>query len=285
MSSTGSASRTTEYSNPDGIVPDSGSWLTVLKCWRGFVITGHHLDQVYTAYVAMEAAVYARTYYQVRAHPSGRILLRDKPDLLAILRDDDYLASLPVGTVGHAYRSFLQTNRLDAGVFDEDKVVRPLAEKYNWSDDFYYLMVRTTALHDIHHVLGNYGPDMAGEIQSVGFHCGQMEPAGPLEKLGYVMALSVPGASVRHKLRTYRQAIERGRRADKIVAAPWEQLLDKPLDEVRASLGVAPTKEAHPHGPWFTSWTPIGMPPPTRWDYEEIVASERARLHSVPAPA
>jgi ubiquinone biosynthesis protein Coq4 len=264
----------TAYSRPDGVIPDRGSWRTVFGCWRGFVLTGKHIDQVYKAYLAMEAAVYARTYYQVRAHPNGRRLLRDKPDLLAVLRDDAYLASLAPGTVGHAYRSFLVTNRLDAGVFDEAIVIRPLAEKYNWADDFYYLMVRSTALHDIFHVVGGYGPDMAGEIANIGFHCGQMEPAGPLEKLGYVMAVAVPGASLRHKLRFYRQAIERGRRADKLVAAPWEQLLDKRIDDVRALLGVAPAAEAHPNGPWFTTWTPIGMKPPARWNYDDILARE-----------
>jgi ubiquinone biosynthesis protein COQ4 len=276
MSSTESVARADEYSNPDGIVPDQKSWLTVLKCWRGFILTGHHIDQVYFAYLAMQAAQYARSYYQVRSHPTGRILLRDKPDLLAVLRDDDYLASLPPGTVGHAYRSFLRSNRLDAGVFQENKTIRPLAEKYNWSDDFYYLMVRTTALHDMHHVLGGYGPDMAGEVATIGLHCGQMEPAGPLKKLGYLMAIFIPGASMRHKLRVYREALERGSRADLIVAAPWEELLDKPLDEVRGLLGVAPAEEAHPNGWWFTKWTPIGMPKPTRWDYDEILAEARA---------
>lgn len=268
------------YSRPGGTVPDRTDWRTILGCWRGFVLPHKHVNQMYEAYLAMSAASYGRAYHQVRAHPNGRLLLADKPDILKLLGDDDYLASLPPASLGHAYRSFLRTHRLDAGVYDETTAIRPLAEKHNWSEDFYYLTRRSTALHDIFHVIGGYGPDMAGEVIVFGFHCGQIEPSGPLGKWGYVMAMCVPGASPWHKLRVYRQAVERGRRADKLLAAPWEQLLGRPLDEVRALLGVAPTSTAHPHGLWFTAWSPISDTPSERWDYDSNSSGTQA-LNSV----
>jgi ubiquinone biosynthesis protein COQ4 len=270
------AAEISSYSNPDGVVPTKRSWRTVFGCWRGFIFPSRGLynGEIYRAYLALGGPIYACIFYRTRAHPNGRKLIRDKPDIFKVLRDDDYLASLPPGTLGHAYRSFLTTNRLDAAVIDEATVIRPLAEQQNWDEDFYYLMLRWTSVHDIFHVIGGYGPDMAGEVTNIGFHCGQMESPGPMKKFGYIQACAIPGAPLRHKLRVFRQAIERGRRADNMWAAPWEELFDKPIDEVRELLGIAPKHAAHPDGGWFTTWTPIGMKAPTRWDYDEILARE-----------
>jgi ubiquinone biosynthesis protein COQ4 len=238
-------------------------------------VTGQHYEQVYYAFMELEVPLFARIFYQVRAHPHGRKLFRDKPDVLAVLCDDAYLASLPAGSLGHAYRSFLDTNHLHAGVFDQVDVIRPLAEKRNWSEEFYWFMVRCTALHDMFHTIGGYGPDIAGEIINFGFQVGQLEPAGSLKTLGFLMSSLLPGASLRHKMRVYGEALERGRRADQLFAAPWEELIDKPIDDVRALLGVAPTKQSHPRGLWYTPIRPIGVAAPTYWDYEEILDTER----------
>ncbi|OBK43669.1 Coq4 family protein [Mycobacterium sp. 1081908.1] len=271
----GEKTQLAEYSRPNGVIPDRRSWRTILRAWRGFTVTGKRMYEFfYLASLEISIPSTPRLFHQVRAHPHGGRIIRDKPDLLALLRDDAYLASLAPGTVGHAYRSFLTTNRLDAGVFDESAVVRPYAQARNWHEDYYYFLVRCNAMHDLQHVVTGYGPDIAGEITGIGFQCGQMEPAGALEKLGYAVAFALPGASLRHKLRVYRQAVERGRRADKLAAAPWEELLDKPLDEVRTQLGVLPKQIAHPNGGWFTRWTPPGMKPATRWDYDEILARD-----------
>lgn len=260
------------YTMPGGVVPSRADYKTALSCWRGYVMNGKYPTQIYEAQLAMGAHVWGRSFHSLKSHPNGRRLFRDKPDVLNMLMDDDYLATLPAGSVGHAYRSFLTTNRLDAGVYDVETVILPLAEKNRWDEDYFYFIRRLTALHDVFHVLGGYGPDMAGEVITIGFTCGQMEPAAPTEQFGYVMAAGLPGASIRHKLRVYRQAIERGRRADKIVVAPWEEMFDLPLDDVRALLGIAPHRSAHPAGTWYTKWTPKGINRPTRWDYEAVLA-------------
>lgn len=256
------------YDRPGGTVPSKSEFRSALTCWRGY-LQGDP-DAVFEVHLALGAKMCGRSFHQARAHPNGRKLFQQKPDILAKLRDDEYLATLPVGSVGHAYREFLTTNRLDAGIYDEGEIVRPLAEKNNWDEDYYYYIVRVTALHDVLHVLTGYGPDLAGEVNVIGFTCGQQEPAVPLSQIGYGMAAVIPGASFRHKLRVYREAVERGRRADKLGVAPWEDLLDRPLVEVRSLLGVEPTKQAHPQGTWYTTWTPRGAEPLTRWNYDEV---------------
>lgn len=260
-----------EYTRPGGTVPSKSDVRAALACWRGYVQGDP--DVVFEVHLALGANVWGRSFHQARAHPNGRRVFQQKPDILQKLRDDGYLATLPPGTVGHAYRAFLTINRLDAGIYDEGSIVRPLAEKNNWDEEYYYFIKRVTAIHDLVHVITGYGPDLAGEVIAIGFTCGQMEPASPLRQIGYAMAAGVPGAGVLHKLRVYRQAVERGRRADKLAVAPWEDLLDKPLDEVRSLLGIAPMRQAHPRGTWYTTWTPRGADPLSRWDYEELIAS------------
>ena len=99
-----------------------------------------------------------------------------------------------------------------------------------------------------------------------------MEPAGPIWLAGLVLATITPGAPLPHKIRCYRQAIERGRRADNVMAALWGELLAEPLDDVRVLLGISPQSVAHPDGTWYTEWMPKGMSPPSKWDYDAISA-------------
>jgi ubiquinone biosynthesis protein COQ4 len=267
---TKSTTQLAPYRNPDGVVPERINRHELLSCWRTLLEPGKDLDRLYEFLVTISAPAMARSYYRMRAHPNGRKIFQDKPDILAVLEDDGYLASLPAGCVGHAYRSFLTTNRLDAGVYSE-ATIRPIAEKNNWSEDYYYAAMRGTALHDVLHTITGYGPDAAGEALALGFYCGQTEPAGPIRLAGLNLTLITPGASLRHKLRCYQQATERGRRADNIFTAPWEELLDKPLDEVRDLLGITPKAAAHPNGTWYTDWMPPGMNPPNAWDYDETL--------------
>jgi ubiquinone biosynthesis protein Coq4 len=254
------------------VVPEKRQWRTAFRCARLAVRTKNYGEPVYEAFLAVLTPLAARMYYRFRAHPNGRRLLQDRPDLVAVLRDTDYLSSLPAGTLGHAYHCFMTLNQLHPGLYDDNEVIRPIIEKNNWNEDYYYLLRRGSAIHDLFHVIGDYGPDVAGEAANIGFHYGQMEGAHVFLLWGCYLSLMYPGASLRRKFRHLRQAIERGRRADLLMAAPWEELLDKPIDEVRELLGVAPTHIAHPDGQLYTAWAPSGNPPAVRWDYEAIIA-------------
>jgi len=260
-----------DYTNPGGVVPEQWRWRTVLRCVSRAIGTRDYIEPAYEAALAMATPSSARTYYRLRAHPNGRRLLLNKPDLLEVLRDDQYLSSLPVGTLGHAYRSFMTLHQLHPGLFDDHTVIRAIAEKYNWNDDYYYMMIRGSAVHDLFHTIGGYGADAAGEAANIGFHSGQAEPAGAFLRSGWFLSVIYPGAPLRRKLRYFWQAVERGRRADNLMAAPWEDLLDKPIDAVRELLGVIPTAIAHPEGQLYSTLAFPGTPAPPRWDYEAIM--------------
>ncbi len=253
----------------------AGQWRSGLRALsRIFGLKANH-DQVFEAVVAFGYPTLDREYRKLIESPEGRRLIRDKPDLMALLRDDDHLASLAPGTLGAAYRDFLRQHRLDAGVFDAAQVIAPVIERNDWDLDFGYMIARGTALHDMFHVLGGYGPDMGGEIGNLGLHHGQLGGCRTTAVFGLILCAVVGGGSWRRKRQYWREAVDRGRAAKNLMAAPYEELLARPLSEVRAELAVTPTEVAHPAGHFFSRWRAPGTgdrTPIEPWDYEGMLA-------------
>ncbi|QUR69912.1 hypothetical protein F6B93_17685 [Mycobacterium spongiae] len=243
-----------------------------------FGLTFNH-DQVFEAVVAFGYPTLHRAFRELAELPEGRRLLTQKPDLLALLGNDEYLANLPPGSLGAAYRDFLRQHRLDAGVFDARDVIQPVIDRNGWDPDFGYMIVRGTALHDMFHVLGGYGPDLGGEIGNLGFHHGQLGKCRTTAVFGLLACAVVRGGSWRRKRAFFREAVARGQAARNLMAAPYEELLDQPLSEVREKLGIAASRTAHPAGHFFTRWqlpTRGNSAPCEPWDYEAAWAQEPA---------
>ncbi|HTM84777.1 MAG TPA: Coq4 family protein, partial [Mycobacterium sp.] len=182
--------------------------MTALRCVREALRTKNYNEKAFEAFLAMLAPINARAYYRFRAHPNGRRLLQDRPDLVVVLRDTDYLAALPVGTLGHAYHCFMARHQLHPGIFDDNDVIRPIVEKHGWNEDLHYILKRGAAVHDLFHVIGGYGPDVAGEAANIGFHYGQADDAWIFKLWGWSLSLFYTGASLRRKFRYFGQAVE-----------------------------------------------------------------------------
>lgn len=96
--------------------------------------------------------------------------------------------------------------------------------------------VRAVRLHDLHHVATGYGTDHAGEAEiaayEIGGGCGRHYAAWVLNLLAMVLGLG-------NKPHQMLPAFVRGRRAGTLYHEPWdESLLDKPVGELRAKLGL-----------------------------------------------
>lgn len=233
-------------------------------------------DQVFETVVAFGYPTLLREFRKLAELPEGRRLLEEKPNLLARLGDDEYLAKLPTGSLGAAYRDFLRQHRLDAGVFDVREVIAPVIERNGWDPDFGYMIARGTALHDMFHVLGGYGPDLGGELGNLGFHHGQLGKCRTTAVFGIIACVLVRGGTWRRKRDFWREAVARGRAANNLMAAPYEELLGRPLIEVRTELGISPSQRAHPAGHFFTRWQlPAGgeTTPYEPWDYEAMLVA------------
>lgn len=180
------------------------------------------------------------------AEPGTARLLAERPLLVEVLANEPYLASLPEGSLGQWYlrfmrsRGFAPASLLEAR--DRGAKNRVISDaEHEWYYD------RINVMHDLWHVLTGYGTDELGEAALIAFSQGQIPNRSfPLLLLG--AAIKGPKswdlAWPRYLWRAYR----RGKRARRLFAAPWEELLPLPVTVVRERLGVAPSSLCHREG-------------------------------------
>jgi len=219
-----------------------------LACWRGLLNPVKNHEQFLELIFAVAGPGFERSYDRFRESPDGQQLLEDRPDIVDVLTDADRLRSCPKGSLGHAYLDFMGQNRLDAGLYDNTHHDLPaIAARLGWDDDFHYIVHRGIAIHDVMHVLGGYGPDVGGEFGVLGFTHGQVDARMTAGTVGILMTAPL-GVRRSQRLRWWRESVKRGRDANLLFAAPFENLLDQSLTEVRTLLHIADDAAAHPDG-------------------------------------
>jgi ubiquinone biosynthesis protein COQ4 len=99
--------------------------------------------------------------------------------------------------------------------------------------DRLYMMGRLRDQHDLYHVVTGYGRDLRGELAVLAFTAAQTRNPGVAAIPGYLLLR----AGWRSDLgRLIREGFRRGLRAGWLPAQHWEELFDRPLDEVRSTL-------------------------------------------------
>jgi hypothetical protein len=103
---------------------------------------------------------------------------------------------------------------------------------------------RATLPHDLNHVISGYGHDLIGEAEvsawELGGGCGRYVAAWFFPR-----AALIPGVAIATKRMFL--AFVRGRRTGNLFTRDFEQLLDRPLQDVRMSLGLDRTYDWHWH--------------------------------------
>lgn len=222
--------------------------------WRGVLNPVNNHEQFLELIFAVAGPGFQDSYNKFRASPGGRRLLEERPDIVDLLGDTDRLRGCPKGSTGHAYLDFMSQNRLDAGLYDNTYHDLPaIAQRLGWDDDFHYVVHRGIGLHDVMHVLGGYGPDVGGEFGVLGLTHGQVGGRMTAATVGILMAAPL-GVRRSDRLRWWRESVTRGREAELLFAAPYEELIDDPIDEVRARLGISADEVAHPQGHLYSAF-------------------------------
>ncbi|KIG12170.1 hypothetical protein DB30_01853 [Enhygromyxa salina] len=147
--------------------------------------------------------------------------------------DLDALAQLPDGTLGREYLRFLQSNKLHpivlTGNCDPEMVARNA------------FTVRYAIIHDMVHVLTGFDASWPGEVGVWAFVGGQNYSAG--FRLTAIVALLFAPLRCPLRLgaawRSFRRGWGIGKRAKLLLAVRLEDEFARPLDELRAELGLA----------------------------------------------
>jgi ubiquinone biosynthesis protein COQ4 len=219
-------------------------------------------EKAFEIFRALDGDNMEREFQRLVADSCGRRLIAERPSLIAVLADRAALGRMPAGSLGRAYLDYLERNGLDPlglvklkadlqaklAAQGEQVIADPVRE---WYRD------RSILMHDLWHVLTDYGTDELGEAALLPFSWAQTG--------GLANALLVFGVAVRGSLlegvgfpRYLFQAWRRGRRARWLTALPYEELLAQPLDVVRSVAAIEPPAVAHPHGIRRGSWSARG---------------------------
>jgi ubiquinone biosynthesis protein COQ4 len=212
--------------------------MRALRGFRRLVADKEDTEQVFEIMSALSGRSIPRGYQRLLQSGEGGRQAYLGAELADRLGDTAWLAGLPEGSVGAAYRDFITERGFSAqGLADESRKVADVEIDAAHPDGWYARRLRD--VHDIWHVLAGYGTDALGEACVVAFSHPQTRSAG--------FAFIAAGAALEfEKLRKghpYGRAIwqawRHGRKAAWLPAMDYEALFAEPLDAARARLHIA----------------------------------------------
>lgn len=209
------------------------------QAWRSLQRLLNDKEDTYAVFEIMRAlngASTAKGYHRLLNTPQGGRLAYERAEFSRKLMDDAWLDSLPEGSVGAAYRSFIRTEQLSAEGLAE--ISRANGVEIDEPHPYAWFGRRTRDVHDIWHILSGYHRDATGEACLVAFSYAQTGGLG--------WALIAAGAASRGRHTRYPfvkaiwQGYRRGKAAAWLLGEDYEALMTEPLDAARARLGITP---------------------------------------------
>lgn len=225
-------------------------WRRAWRAMRRLMTHPEETEQAFEAISALSGRDFERTFQRFVAHPDGRALYVARPSLFDAVSDRAALRALPPGSFGRAYAEFMDAAGLDAqGLVDAESKSEAAARFEDTEPNREWFGHRVRDMHDLWHVLTGYGRDEAGEAANLAFSFAHLPYRGVALILFGIAVNSPPDGVGRSAwLRYLYRAWKRGRGSAWLPAVPYEQLLPRPIEEVRQMLRIAPARAAHPHG-------------------------------------
>lgn len=214
-----------------------------IKAWRHMqrlIADKEDTEQVFHIIEALNGDSTRRDFLRFIKSEAGRELLEKRIFLPDILDDHIPLWDLPEGTVGRTYVTFMEREGLTAhGLVEESLNNRKHGESFD--DDLLWYMNRLRDTHDMYHILTGYGRDALGEAALLGYTHSQHGGLGVsfIAYMGQREIAKVAPREARVK-DVLAEARRNGKAAKRIIEQDIISLLEKPLDEVRAELNIAP---------------------------------------------
>lgn len=213
-------------------------WKTAFAAVRKLLADPNDTVQVFRIMQSLNGASAKAGYNRLVATPEGGRMAYNRVELVEKLMDRAWVDSFQPGTVGSAYRDFLDRTGYSASglaeVSNQDGRPENVAHPYAWYGR------RQRDLHDIWHVLTGYQADEPlGELCLVNFSYAQGGGLGWgfIAKMGVLKNLfKKNGWTV---MRAVREGYARGRRAAWLNYEDIDALFAEPLDAARARLKLS----------------------------------------------
>jgi ubiquinone biosynthesis protein COQ4 len=215
-------------------------WGTALGALRRLLANGDDTTQVFRIMRALNGDVSQRNYRKLLTLPGGGRLAYRRIELAERLSDRSWVDSFAPGTVGAAYRSFLDATGYSAQGLADISMSEGAFQGANVEHPYAWMGRRERDIHDIWHVITGYKADEhLGEACLVAFSYAQ---TGGLGWAFIALGASIKSIRVTGKLdflRAVREGYRHGKKAGWLHGEDYEALLNEPLDAVRARLNIA----------------------------------------------
>ena len=167
----------------------------------------------------------------------GKNVLENKIHLINTLKRKDYLSKLPEGSLGKNYYNFIYKEKLTP---DELVSASEINFDPNKTEEENIFHTRLRDMHDLWHVTTGYGRDALGELSLLAFTYAQEKNRGigAIVLYGYrIMGKVTRELNFNIDLRdVVKEGYKLGKEASFWACADWENLLEKPINEVRTIL-------------------------------------------------
>lgn len=217
-------------------------WLEAIRAIRALIRNPDDTAQVFRIIRALAGPAGDRQFERFRTSESGRRILAENRSLLARLSDRAALEQLPPGSLGAVYADFTRAEKISPQGLVDASLAAP--EEVETSAERALFAARLRDGHDLWHVATGYGRDLLGEAALLAFTYRQTGNPG----IGLIVLTAWWRAG--RDLPGGRAVIVDGYRragpAAWLPAADWEALLERPLDEVRRTLGITPVEAYTP---------------------------------------
>lgn len=212
------------------------NWPAALSALRKLLDDKNNTTQVFEIMKALNGGATKRAYGQLLSTVEGGRIAYERPELAERLMDRAYVASFPEGSVGAAYRAFLdQTGYSADGLAAISQAVhKPVESRHPYA----WFGRRVRDCHDLWHVLTGYKADEGlGEACLVAFSYAQTKGLG-----WAVIALGAASRSGWTSVQTkaIREGYRHGKAARWLLGEDYDALLREPLEAARRRLNIAP---------------------------------------------
>ncbi|MEM7435130.1 MAG: Coq4 family protein [Myxococcota bacterium] len=209
--------------------------LDAVRALRKLFANPDETEHVFEIIEALQGPTLARTRDRLASTEQGRRLLVERPSVLPLLCDRESLRTLPEGTLGRAYLSFVDAEGITAdGLVEASRRARRNStEELTWIRDW----LRDT--HDLWHTVLGYQGDLIGEAALLAFSYQNTKNIG----VGMIAAMAwFKLGRVTEEAVGARETVVGGRNLAReaawFIAVPWHEWLERPLEDVRLDLGI-----------------------------------------------
>lgn len=214
------------------------AWRTAFDALGKLLANGDDTGQVFRIMRSLNVGDTAQAYARLLATSEGGRMAYERIELAQRFSDRAWVAGFAHGTVGAAYRDFLDTTGYSADGLVEvsrlDPTETDVIHPYAWMGR------RTRDVHDIWHVLTGYKADETmGEACLVAFSYAQTRGLGWAFIAGGAALKSLRETKGTLFANAVREGYRHGKRAAWLLGEDYEALMHEPLDAARARLGIA----------------------------------------------